>query len=259
MIALELADVVRISPAESLTLTTSVDCGVPVARNTAYRAARALCGACGREGRYAIHIEKRVPSESGMGGASSDAASVILGLCRLWGVDPRDERVVEVARSIGADVPFFLTLAPAYLAGAGDVLVESFPHLAGVPVVLVRSDVGVSTVEAYREFDRDPHEPASPEALCAALRAGDARAVARGLYNNLEPAASRLAPETAEVRMWLAGRPGVLGAQLTGSGSCVFGLCESVEAAAAIACDAQEARSWWSCATLTVGEGYQFC
>ena len=259
MIGVALADVVRIVAADGLSLTTSIDCGVSPERNTAFRAASALCKAFGRDADYSISIEKRVPSQAGLGGASSDAASVLLGLCALWGEDPLDERIVDAARGIGADVPFFLTLAPAWLTGAGDVLKEQFPALEGASVVLVRPDVGVSTVEAYREFDADPIEPVSPEAMCAALGARDARAVAERLYNNLEPAANRLAPVTAEGRRWLEGQPGVLAAQLTGSGSCVFGFCESDAAAQAIAANAQESQKWWACATTTVGEGYQFC
>lgn len=259
MVGVALADLVRIEPAAELALTMSVDCGVVQEKNTVFRAARALCHAFGRAEGYAIHVEKNVPSQSGMGGASSDAASTLLGLCRLWDVDPLDERVVRVARSIGADVPFFLTMAPALLVGAGDVLAETFPSLEGVPVALVRPDAGVSTVEAYRAFDADPIDPVSAEGMCAALRASDATQVAACLYNNLEPAANRLAPVTAEVRTWLRSQPGVMAAQLTGSGSCVFALCESDAAAARIAQDAQETRKWWSCATTTVGEGAQFC
>lgn len=259
MIGVALADDVRIEQADQLILTTSIDCGVPRERNTAFRAARELCRAFDRPEGYAIHIEKHVPSQAGMGGASSDAASVLLGLCALWEQDPLDERVVAVARRIGADVPFFLTLNPALLTGAGDVLAEEFPPLLGVPIALVRPDAGVSTVEAYRAFDQDPIDPPSPEAMCAALRASDAAAVAAALYNNLEPAANRLAPVTAEVRAWLEAQPGVVAAQLTGSGSCVFAFCESAEAARRVAKDAQETKKWWSCATTTVGAGAQFC
>ncbi len=259
MVGVALADRMIIQSADALSLTTSVDCGVPQERNTVFRAARALCQAFGRPEGYAIHVQKNVPSQAGMGGASSDAASVLLGLCTLWDQDPLDERVVAVARGVGADVPFFLTLNPALLTGAGDVLAEEFPVLPDVPIALVRPDAGVSTVEAYRAFDEDPIEPPSPEAMCAALRASDATAVAAALYNNLEPAANRLAPVTAEVRAWLEAQAGVVAAQLTGSGSCVFAFCESHEAAARVAKDAQETRKWWSCATTTVGVGYQFC
>ncbi len=259
MIALQLADAVHIQRADSLSLTTSVDCGVSPERNTVFRAAQRLGEALGRSDGWAIHVEKHVPSQAGMGGASSDAASTLLGLCRLWDVDPLDARVVDVARSIGADVPFFLTLAPALLTGAGDVLERQFPFLGDVPVALVRPDAGVSTVEAYREFDRAAHEPQSSERMCAALQAGDVAGVAAALYNNLEPAANRLVPVTAEVRAWLQGRPGVLGAQLTGSGSCVFAICESDRAACEIARDAREAKNWWACATKTVGGDARFC
>ena len=259
MVCVGLADEVRICPADQLSLTSSVDVGIPAERNTAFKAARALCQVFDRSENYAIHLEKHIPAQSGMGGASSDAASVLLGLCQLWDVPTTDERVVAVARSIGADVPFFLTKNPAHLTGAGDVLAESFPPLPNAPVVLVRPDAGVSTVEAYREFDADPIEPAEVEPMRQALRACDARAVAALLYNNLEPAANRLAPVTAEVHTWLAAQAGVLGAQLTGSGSCVFAFCESAEAAARIAQDAREVKKWWACATKTVGAGDKFC
>lgn len=255
MVCVGLADEVQIRASSHLSLTMSVEVGVPQEKNTAFRAARALCTAFGRDEGYAIHIVKHTPAESGMGGASSDAASVLLGLCQLWGVSPTDERVVAVARSIGADVPFFLTKNPAHLTGAGDVLAESFPPLPDAPVVLVRPDAGVSTVEAYREFDADPIEPADVEPMRAALRAGDAARVASLLYNNLEPAANRLAPITAEVHAWLAVQPGVLGAQMTGSGSCVFAFCESAAAAERIAHNAQDVKKWWACATKTVGAG----
>lgn len=259
MIGVALADRVHIERAKELSLTTSVDCGVPQEKNTAFRAARELCRALGLDEGYAIHIEKHVPAEGGMGGASSDAASVIVGLCTLLGVAPSDERVVSVARGIGADVPFFLTMAPALLTGAGDVLAESFPSLEDVPIALVRPDAGVSTPAAYREFDADPIDPPSAERMCDALRRGNAAAVADALYNNLEPAANRLVPITREVREWLAARPGVVAAQLTGSGSCVFAICESDEAAQRAARAAQDEKKWWSCATKTVGAGAQFC
>ena len=259
MIGVGLSDIVRVRTADALTLTMSDDCGVPPERNTVFRAARALCAAFGRGEGYAIHVEKHVPSQAGLGGASSDAASALLGLCQLWDVDPLDERVVTVARSIGADVAFFLTMAPSYLTGAGDVLVETFPELGSVPVALVRPDAGVSTVEAYRAFDEDPICPPSPEGMCAALRASDVNGVVEHLYNNLEPAANRLVPVTAEVRAWLDGQPGVRAALLSGSGSCVFALCESDECARRVAKDAQETRNWWANATTTVGVGSQFC
>ena len=121
MIGVALADSVQIAPADSLVLTTSVDCGVPQQRNTAFRAARELCRAFGRDEGYAIHITKRVPSQAGMGGASSDAASVLLGLCKLWDVDPLDERAVaRLEQRLGCE-------------GVIDGCVERFAHRAAHP------------------------------------------------------------------------------------------------------------------------------
>ena len=259
MVGVALADRIRIERAERLSLQLSVDVGAPMERNTVWRAVRELCAAFGRDDGWAVSVEKHVPSQAGLGGASSDAAAALIGLCSLWGEDPLDERVVAVARRIGADVPFFLTLNPALLVGAGDVLAEQFPALPEAPLVLVRPDAGVSTIEAYREFDADPIEPRPADRMLEALRASDVRAVAASLYNNLEPAANRLAPVTAGVREWLEEQPGVLAAQLTGSGSCVFAFCDDAASAARIARDAQEARNWWSCSTTTVGAGAHFC
>ena len=245
--------------ASGVLLAMSEDVGVPPQKNTAWQAAARLRQAFGIAAPVRVEVRKAVPPQSGLGGSSSDAASVILALCRLFSLDEKDPRIVDVARSVGADVPFFLNLAPSYLTGAGDVLAQTFPVLEGLPVVLVRPRRGVSTVAAYREFDADPVVPASPAPMLAALRDGDAVAVAAALYNNLEGAATRLVPEILRVKSWLQCRPGVVAAQVTGSGSCVFAICETHAAARAIAARAQDEEDWWSSATFTVGKRAHFC
>lgn len=245
--------------ASGVLLAMSEDVGVPPQKNTAWQAAARLRQAFGISVPVRVEVRKAVPPQSGLGGSSSDAASVILALCRLFSLDEKDPRVVDVARSVGADVPFFLNLAPSYLTGAGDVLAQTFPVLEGLPVALVRPARGVSTVAAYREFDAAPVVPASPAPMLAALRDGDAMGVAAALYNNLEGAATRLVPEILRVKSWLQRRPGVVSAQVTGSGSCVFAICETHAAARAVAACAQDEEDWWSCATFTVGKRAQFC
>ena len=246
-------------------LDMSEDVGVAPARNTAWLAASRLKEALGIPTPVRVTVRKRVPPQSGLGGSSSDAASVLLALCRLFGTHEttddarRDERVVSVARSVGADVPFFLTLAPAYLTGAGDVLAEEFPELDGLPIALVRPAAGVSTAEAYRALDADPTEPASPDRMLAALRSGDASGVAGALYNNLEPAALSIVPQVGEVKSWLAAQPGVEACMVTGSGSCVFAICDTPSAADAVASAAHYAKDWWSCSTTSVGKSAQVC
>ena len=240
MVALDLADVVTVEPAGSLSVTCVPPAGFPEQSNTAFRAASLLAAALGRPADVRVTLEKHIPEQSGMGGSSSDAASVLLALCELWGLDPLDARVAKAARAVGADVPFFLDPRPTLLAGAGDVPREKFLPLDGVPVALVRPEgPGVSTPAAYREFDR-LHDPAAdPAPICSALRASDARAVAGLLENNLDPVARRLLPEVDRVRGWLSAREGVVACQVTGSGSCVFAVCESRAAAEAAAAEAR--------------------
>lgn len=250
MIALALHDEVTVASAPSLEVEVTPPLDVPGEKTVVARAARALAKACDVEPQAHIHVVRTIPDKSGMGSASTDTAAALLGLCQLWGIAEDDPRVLEVARAAGADVAFFLNPVPSLLVGVGDVLKEAFPPLSGVPVVLARPEGGVSTVEAYAEFDRLPTPPADYEPLCAALRASDVAGVTSTLSNNLAPAACRLEPQEQEVLDVLLACPGVNAAQVTGSGSCVFGLCENAEAAEAAA-RAAAAHGWWSCATQT--------
>ncbi len=256
MTALELADIVRIAPASEFSVRMVPAIDVPVAHNTAYRAAQALAEAFGRVPSVSIEIEKHIPVQAGLGGPSTDAAATLVGLCHLWGIDPADGRVEAVARSIGADVPFFLASVLAYCAGAGDVVHEEFEPFAGFPVVLVKPEsVGVSAAGAYKRFDECPHGVAPLDPLLSALRAHDISCVAARIANNLTPAAYALAPAVEQVVLWLRAQSDTLAAQVTGSGACVFAICATQAVAERIARTAREAHGWWACATTMAKSG----
>ncbi len=253
MVALDVGDEVLVSElpdAQAPVVACEPPVDVPQEKNTAYRAAVALGNRVGRVPGVRIDLRKGVPDQAGMGGSSSDAASVLKALCELWGVDAEDARVIEAAREVGADVPFFLDPVPTLLGGAGDVPVEKFPHFrTPVSVVLVRpKGPGVSTVAAYAAFDEEHEEAGDPEPLCALLRTGEVSpdALAGLLANNLDPVACRLLPAVGEVRTWLLQQPDVLGGQVTGSGSCVFGVCKDDVDAARVADAAQVRFGGWS-------------
>lgn len=247
MTAIDLTDTLAIAPAEHLMVRTVPEADFPMEENTAYHAAVAMGEAFDREPAFAILIDKHIPVKSGLGGASSDAAAVIMGICRYWGVDPTDPRIDQVARSVGADVPFFLYGPPAYFSGAGDVMDEIFRPLTGTPVALVKplSD-GVSTREAYERFDAAPPAAGDLEPVLAALRAHDEEALFASVSNNLAPVACELVPQIAEVRAWLREQPGVRAAEVSGSGSAVFAVCDTQMAAEAIVRSALEERGWWA-------------
>lgn len=249
MVPVALFDEVVVEDAPELSVSFAPALEVPPEKTGVWRAATLLAEALGREPSVCVSVTARIPERAGLGGSSADAGATLRALAARWGVRALDERVVSVARRIGADVPFFLRPTAALCVGAGDVRERELRPLEAPVALVMPAAGGVSTVDAYVEFDRAGEPPASFEPLLAALGAGDAREVAALLANNLAAAARTLCPEVAEVEAWLRARPGVLGAQVTGSGSCSFAICESDAQARAIAGAARAEHGWRAWAT----------
>lgn len=247
--AVDLVDEVTLAPAPALTLSCDRDLGVAPESNLAWRAAVSLAEKFSRDPGVSIELRKHIPHGAGLGGGSSDAAAVIAGLATMWGEELEDPRCLDVAASLGADVPLFLLGGCALLDGRGDHLVRTLEPPV-VPVVLVRPDQPVATAAAYAAFDADPQPAGTPDAVVAALEGADVVALGAALANNMEAASSSLVPAVGEALAWVKSREGVLGGAMAGSGSAVFALCASPEAAQAIAEDARS-RGWWSHATQT--------
>ena len=262
MVPVALYDTVVVDDAPELTVTHEPQLCVLPERTTTWKAAVLLANKLGVSPDVSIDVQVHIPEKAGLGGSSADAAATLYLLAQRWGVDPLDSLVVEVAKAVGADVAFFLDPRPSLMLGAGDTLVETYASTVDAPLAIVLpAETGVVTKEAYDQFDASPIDPESYEQLSALLRAagqdasGQAAAdqdaadnqliqqVSKLLFNNLAPAAKSLKPQVAEVEEWLKAQPGVLGAQVSGSGSSSFALCESQEAADAIAAAAQ-AKGW---------------
>ncbi len=144
MQTIDLADRVRVeaAPGLELTLTGPRQLGVPVEgpRNLAYRAAQALLAETGRSELGArIELEKRIPAGMGLGGGSTDAAAVLRGLNRLWGLDLGDAALGRVAASVGSDVAFFLHGGTALVTGRGET-VEPLRDIEPMALTLFVSD-----------------------------------------------------------------------------------------------------------------------
>lgn len=292
MAALELADTVTLSYNEHAQQNTVVmDAGPDVAMkdNTAFRALEAMCQTFHKQPAYTVTIQKHIPAQAGLGGSSSDAATTIKLLCKFWGLDALDARVVRVAQSIGADVAFFLHPIPAYLNGVGATLQESFEHVPSIPCVIVRPQAGVSTPVAYRLFDEyvqaevgaepglelktrlqpelsqelrpelnlaagiQSFMPQSPDRIIQALRVGDVLALNELLYNNLAEAVIQHVADIREVLAWLHAQQGISHPCVTGSGSAVFAFAQSSAICDEIAQKASKMRNWWVYSTKTLG------
>ena len=263
MVPVALYDTVVVDDAPELTVTHEPQLCVLPERTTTWKAAVLLANKLGVSPDVSIDVQVHIPEKAGLGGSSADAAATLYLLAQRWGVDPLDSLVVEVAKAVGADVAFFLDPQPSLMLGAGDTLVETYASTVDAPLAIVLpAETGVVTKEAYDQFDASPIAPESYENLSALLRAAGQDAasielapdnaaaskqfiqqVASLLFNNLAPAAKSLKPQVAEVEKWLKAQPGVLGAQVSGSGSSSFALCESQDAANAIAAAAQ-AKGW---------------
>lgn len=263
MVPVALYDTVVVDDAPELMVTHEPQLCVLPERTTTWKAAVLLANKLGVSPDVSIDVQVHIPEKAGLGGSSADAAATLYLLAQRWGIDPLDPLVVEVAKAVGADVAFFLDPRPSLMLGAGDTLVETYASTVDAPLAIVLpAETGVVTKEAYDQFDASPIAPEPYEQLSALLRSAGQdvagmepapdnaaaggqliQQVAKLLFNNLAPAAKSLKPQVAEVEEWLKAQSGVLGAQVSGSGSSSFALCESQEAADAIASAAQ-AKGW---------------
>lgn len=246
--SIELCDRVTLLPAERLRVRCDADLGVPAEQNLVHRAAVAMGEAFGRESAVSLSVDKRIPHGAGLGGGSSDAAATVALLATLWDVDPLAPACLEVAASLGADVPFFLSsTGAALMTGRGDVFERELPALAA-PVVLAMPPERVPTQAAYRAFDSAPQAPGDPAEVVAALEAADAGLLAGSLRNNMEHTACSIAPSVCDALALIRREPGVRAALVAGSGSAVFGMCDSERTAAKVA-DAARREGYWACVT----------
>lgn len=187
-----------------------------------------------------IRIEKNIPFQAGLGGASTDAAAALIGAALLEDLALNDPLIEATARALGADVPFFLRGGCAYYEGVGDAFCRALEP-ESCPVALIKPAQGVSTTLAYSAFDNSPVK-IDEDLLCAAQNARIARKVP--LFNNLAPAAETLLPCLEEIRKWVQRQQGVTNALLCGSGATTFALCDSIDTALKVVTDARQVGFW---------------
>ncbi|MDB5857262.1 MAG: 4-(cytidine 5-diphospho)-2-C-methyl-D-erythritol kinase [Ramlibacter sp.] len=177
------------------------------------RAARALQQATGSTEGAHIQVEKRVPAEAGMGGGSSDAASCLLALNRLWNLGLALPALEKIGLALGADVPFFLRGRNAWVEGIGERITPI--SLPSARFAVVKPARGLATKGIFQDpqLKRDSDD--------ATISGFAANPFGFG-HNDLEPVARRLCPDVGEALQWL-GSQGLRG-RMTGSGSAVFAL-----------------------------------
>ncbi|WP_144683802.1 4-(cytidine 5'-diphospho)-2-C-methyl-D-erythritol kinase [Desulfobotulus alkaliphilus] len=203
--------------------------------NLAVRAAALFYGAAEIPAALDVEMEKNIPVAAGLGGGSSDAAAVLMGLNAVYGHPLSPPELFRLASGLGADVPFFLMQGAAWAEGIGDQL-ESFRKIQPLPMVLVNPNVALSTAAVYKNLKwgltkegiktKKPH---FEETLMDPVP---------WLFNDLEPVAVSMCQEVARIREAVL-ETGASGVLMSGSGPTVFGLFKDQRAAG-------EARSFLS-------------
>jgi len=190
--------------------------GVPEEQDLTLRAAHALQRATGTKQGVQIGLEKRIPQGGGLGGGSSDAATVLIALNRLWGTGLSRRELMELALPLGADVPVFVFGQSAFAQGIGeDLTAVTLPDRA---YLVAQPDASVPTPQIFSAPDltRD-----SSSTTIAVFLASPTSRFGR---NDLEPVVYRLYPEVLGASRWLAEQGILRGTpvRMSGSGACLF-------------------------------------
>jgi 4-diphosphocytidyl-2-C-methyl-D-erythritol kinase len=193
---------------EDLTITLPAD-------DLVMRAAQLLQRASGTHLGAHIAIEKRIPAQAGMGGGSSDAATTLLALNRLWGLNWPLSKLMALALPLGADVPFFLGGQNAWVEGIGEKITPI--EVPAARFAVVKPNAGLETARIFQASGLERATETATMPVFAVNPYGFGR-------NDLQPVAQALCPEITQALRWL-GSFG-LSPKMTGSGSAVFAKLE---------------------------------
>lgn len=216
----------------------NISCSVPLPEKNTVRLAAEAYVACGGCGGADIYLQKEIPSEAGLGGASADAAAVLYGMEKLFGTfGGKTAALFETAKKIGADVPFCLLGGCALAGGIGEKL-SSLP-VPELNLVVIKPNAGISTPMLFKSLNLSPAAVSEKEIILQKRTFGTSLRLAKLLssrhkgiitadliQNELMPPAVNVLPEIQTICNDLLSC-GASAAQMTGSGSAVYGIFES--------------------------------
>lgn len=232
MQSVDLADTVTVLESWPGEIQVETDKGYLPAdrRNTAWQAADLFFKQTGINSGVKIKVQKTVPGRAGMGGGSADAAAVLLAMNAIFHTDLPQETLLEFGLKIGADVPFCIQGGTCRGHGIGEKL-EKLSPMPKCELLICKPPTGVSTPRAYAMVDRFPPtgQIYTPR-MVSALKTGDIHTVANALHNRFDET-MRLQQVQDIKRIMMV--EGALNAQMTGSGSAVFGIFYDREVARA--------------------------
>jgi 4-diphosphocytidyl-2-C-methyl-D-erythritol kinase len=233
---------IRIAGSKGVTVQCNGLALAPGEDNIAARAACLLLAETRADVGVEIQIDKRIPVAAGLGGGSSNAATVLLALNDMLGLNMSNQRLQQLGAQLGADVPFFVFQRPAWATGTGTTL-SPLPPLPEVAYLLVNPGITVPTAEVYQslqltkggELANLPRfSVETKEDLCTAL------------YNDLERVTLRRHPVLQHIKQRLL-QLGARGALMSGSGATLFGVFDDLDQAQSAADILTAETDWWTC------------
>lgn len=238
----------------TLTLTDTPDIAVTCGKqgvpdgpgNIAWKAARAMLDRAGCRHGVTISITKNIPVAAGLGGGSSDAATVLMGMNELLELELSVQSLMEIGVKLGADVPFFIFKKTALAEGIGEKLTE-MPPLPSAWVLLINPGVHVSTGWVYKnlqltngcELTKLPNSYATVKDICSIFN------------NDLESVTIPVFPVISDIKQLMI-KNGADGAMMSGSGSTVFALFEDKQAAEKAQTEITKSHNWFSVVVRTL-------
>ena len=227
---IELSDNINIEPiSEDKVIIESTNKELENENNFAYKAALLLKNKFKLRQGARIFIEKNIPLEAGLGGGSSNAATTLLSLNKLWGLRLKEKELVNLASQISSDVPFFIGDNAALVEGIGDKI-KRIKKSFSINIVLINPGFRVSTKWAYSAFDKQKPKiktKANINNLIKSIEKKDIKEIANNLHNDFEPIVTKKYKVINEIKNNLL-RNDALDACISGSGPTVFGIFNSI-------------------------------
>lgn len=203
---------------------------IPSEKNLVYKAAKLMKDTFEIKGGFKIHLTKNIPAAAGLAGGSSDCAATLIGINELCEIGLDTEKLCEIGVKLGADVPFCIKKGTMLAEGIGEILTPLTP-LQGVPVLLIKPDISISTPYVYKhlnleELDYHPDN----KAMISYIDKKSVKDIAASLSNVLETVTIPENPVIDELKHYLL-ENGAIGSLMSGSGPTTFGIFEDMETA----------------------------
>lgn len=246
----------RVNLCDDITLTLTESPGITVTcskkgvpdgpGNIAWKAARVMLDLSGTNRGASIDITKNIPVAAGLGGGSSDAASVLIGMNQLLGLELSDQRLMEIGVTLGADVPFFIFAKTALAEGIGEEL-RAMPEMPKAWILLVNPGVHVSTAWVYQNL-RLTNEKVLAKVPEFFRTVEDVAAL---FSNDLESVTIPTFPVIDEIKGRML-QLGAVGSMMSGSGPTVFGLFHTQHEAENACSEIARGTEWFTAVAETL-------